>query len=120
MCLCKYYNAKINVEATRIGFLNWAKHEGLLSYFMKRPKATLTDIRNGSTKQYGTPATTAIIEMQTDLIATFVEDYCHTIWFEDILSELQNIIQIINENMILQPVQEWYFLQIRNYLLEHR
>lgn len=89
MCLCKYYNAKINVEATRIGFLSWAKREGLLSYFMKRPRATLADIKNGNTKSYGTPATGAIIEMQTDLIASYVEDYCHNIWFEEILEELQ-------------------------------
>lgn len=89
MCLCKYYNAKINVEATRVGFLNWAKREGLLNYFMRRPRATLADIRSGNTKSYGTPATGAIIEMQTDLIATYVEDYSQTIWFEEILDELQ-------------------------------
>lgn len=89
MCLCKYYNAKINVEATRVGFLNWAKRENLLSYFMKRPRATLADIRSGNTKAYGTPATGAIIEMQTDLVATYVEDYSHNIWFEEILEELQ-------------------------------
>lgn len=89
MCICKYYNAKINVEATRIGLLNWAKKEGLLSYFMRRPRATLADIRSGNTKSYGTPATGAIIEMQTDLVATYVEDYSHNIWFEEILDELQ-------------------------------
>lgn len=89
MCICKYYNAKINVEATRVGLLNWAKKEGLLNYFMRRPRATLADIRSGNTKSYGTPATGAIIEMQTDLVATYVEDYSHNIWFEEILDELQ-------------------------------
>lgn len=89
MCLCKYYNARINVEATRVGFLNWAKKENLLNYFMRRPRATLADIRSGNTKAYGTPATGAIIEMQTDLVATYVEDYSHNIWFEEILEELQ-------------------------------
>ena len=89
MCLCKYYNARINVEATRVGFLNWAKRENVLSYFMKRPRATLNDIKSGTTKSYGTPATSVIIDMQTDLIATYVEDYSHNIWFEEILEELQ-------------------------------
>lgn len=89
MCLCKYYNAKINVEATRVGFLAWAKKEGLIRYFMRRPRATLADIRTGSTKSYGTPATSAIIEMQTDLIATYIEEYSQQIWFEEILEELQ-------------------------------
>ena len=89
MCLCKYYNARINVEATRVGFLNWAKRENLLSYFMRRPRATLADIRSGNTKSYGTPATGVIIDMQTDLIATYIENYSHNIWFEEILDELQ-------------------------------
>ena len=89
MCLCKYYNAKINVEATRVGFLAWAKKENLIGFFMKRPRATLTDIRSGSTKAYGTPATGPIIDMQTDLIATYVEEYSQHIWFEDVLEELQ-------------------------------
>ena len=89
MCLCKYYNARINVEATRVGFLNWAKRENLLSYFMRRPRATLADIRSGNTKSYGTPATGTIIEMQTDLIATYIENYSHNTWFEEILDELQ-------------------------------
>ena len=55
---------------------------------MKRPRATLTDIKNGTSKQYGTPATNTIIEQHTQLTADFVEDYCHTIWFEEILTQL--------------------------------
>ena len=42
---------------------------------MKRPRATLSNIKNGKSNTYGTPATKAIINMQTDLIADFVEDY---------------------------------------------
>lgn len=90
MCLAKYYNCRINIEATRVGFITWARENKCLEYFMKRPRATLTDIKNGVTKQYGTPATRTIIEMHTDLTADFVEDYCHTIWFEEILTQLTN------------------------------
>lgn len=89
LTLIKYYNAKVNVEATRVGFLNWAKTAKQLRYFMQRPQATLANIKSGSTQAYGTPATGAIIEMQTDLIATYIEDYSHTIWFEEIIDELQ-------------------------------
>ena len=88
MCLAKYYNCKINIEATRVGFITWARENKCLDYFMKRPRATLTDIKYGTTKQYGTPATKTIIEMHTDLTADFVEDYCHTIWYEEILEQL--------------------------------
>lgn len=88
MCLARYYNCRINIEATRVGFVTWAKENNCLQYFMKRPKATLTDIKSGNTKQYGTPATKIIIEQHTQLTADFVEDYCHTIWFEEVLQQL--------------------------------
>lgn len=70
--------------------VTWARENKCLQYFMKRPRATLTDIKYGTTKQYGTPATKAIIEQQTDLIADFVEDYGQTIWFEEMLEQLNN------------------------------
>lgn len=88
MCLARYYNCKINIEATRMGMVTWARENHGLQYFMKRPRATLTDVKFGTTKQYGTPATKVIIEQHTDLTADFVEDYCHTIWFEEILDQL--------------------------------
>lgn len=88
MCMCRYYNCRINIEATRVGMITWARENKCLQYFMKRPRATLTDIKYGTTKQYGTPATKTIIEQQTDLIADYVEDYGHNIWFEDMLKQL--------------------------------
>lgn len=88
MCMCRYYNCRINIEATRVGMITWARENKCLQYFMKRPRSTLTDIKYGTTKQYGTPATKTIIEQQTDLIADYVEDYGHNIWFEDMLEQL--------------------------------
>ena len=90
LCLLKYYNCKVNIEATRVGFVTWARENKCLQYFIKRPRATLTDIKRGSSKQYGTPATATIIDQHTDLTAAFVEDYCHTIWFEEILDQLNS------------------------------
>ena len=55
---------------------------------MKRPRATLTESIKNTNKQYGTPATAAIIAHQTDLIADFINDYSHTVWFEEMLDEL--------------------------------
>lgn len=54
---------------------------------MKRPRATLTDSVRNTNKQYGTPATLAIISHQTDLIADYINDYSHTIWFDEMLDE---------------------------------
>ncbi|MCI5628022.1 MAG: hypothetical protein MR346_00135 [Clostridium sp.] len=62
---------------------------------MKRPRATLSDSVRNTNKQYGTPATAAIIDHQTDLIADYVNDYCHCIWFEEMLDELN---RYTNEN----------------------
>lgn len=54
---------------------------------MKRPRATLTDVKHGTSKQYGTPATKTIIEQHTELTAAFIEDYSYTIWFEEMLQQ---------------------------------
>lgn len=86
--IAQYYNAIINIEATRQSIIPWARDRKLLNLFMKRPRATLTSKSYNSNKQYGTPATAAIIQHQTDLIADYINDYCHTIWFEEMLDEL--------------------------------
>lgn len=88
MCLVLYYKAMINIEATRVSMLTWAKEKGYYGYFMARPKATYPDINKIGKRTVGTPATAVIIDHQTDLIANFVEDFGHTIWFEDMLDEL--------------------------------
>lgn len=85
--LAQYYNAIINIEATRQSIIPWAREKKLLKYFMKRPRATLTDSIKNTNKQYGTPATAAIIAHQTDLIADYINDYSHTIWFDEMLDE---------------------------------
>lgn len=86
--LAQYYNAQINIEATRQSIIPWARDKGFLKFFMKRPSATLSDKSRVPNKQYGTPATIAIIDHQTDLIADYVNDYCHLIWFDEMLDEL--------------------------------
>ena len=78
-----------------MSLVNWARDHKYLRYFMKRPRATLTDVSRGTSKQYGTPATAAIIEHQTDLIADFINDYYNNIWFDEMLEELNNY---TNEN----------------------
>lgn len=83
-----WYNAKINLEATRMNLISWARDHHYLSYFMKRPSATYTDPTKRNRNQYGSPATTAVIDHQTTLIADYVNDYCHNIWFEEMLDEL--------------------------------
>lgn len=88
--LAQYYNAKINIEATRMSMFTWAKTQNLKSWFMRRPRATLSDQYKNTNTQYGTPATNAIIAHQTDLIADYVTDCYDEIWFDELLDELNN------------------------------
>nr|DAM35136.1 MAG TPA: Terminase large subunit [Bacteriophage sp.] len=59
--IAQYYNASINIEATRLGLITYARERKLLRLFMKRPRATLSDVVKGRSTSYGTPATKAII-----------------------------------------------------------
>lgn len=82
-----WYNAKINIEATRMNMISWARDNHYLSYFMKRPSATYPDPTRQNRNQYGSPATQAVIDHQTTLIADYITDYCYNIWFEEMLDE---------------------------------
>lgn len=86
--LAWWYNASINIEATRMNMISWARDHHYLRFFMKRPSATYADPTKRNSKQYGSPATAAVIDHQTTLIADYVNDYCHNIWFEEMLDEL--------------------------------
>ena len=35
MCMCIYYNCRINIQATRVGMITWARENKCLQYFMK-------------------------------------------------------------------------------------
>jgi hypothetical protein len=87
--LLRYYNCMVNIEATRVSMLSWARDHKYLHFFMKRPRATFGDLTKRNNSQYGTPGTIAVIDHQTDLIRDFIEDSGHTIWFEEMLSELE-------------------------------
>lgn len=86
--LLQYYNCKANLEATRVSMLSWVREKKYLNYFMYRPVATYPAGNNPKRRTIGTPASVAIIDHQTDLIRDYVNDFCHNIWFEEMLDEL--------------------------------
>lgn len=89
MQMLMYYNCQANIEATRVSMLTWARDRGFYKYFINRPRATYPDPNKiPRVRQVGSPATNTIISHQTDLIADFVEDYSHTIWFTEMLDQL--------------------------------
>ena len=60
--ILEYYNCKANLESTRISILTWfrAKHKEE-KYLMRIPRAVQSDIQNGRSKQFGSPASEAVI-----------------------------------------------------------
>lgn len=87
--ILEYYNCKAVLESTRISILTWfrTKHKED-RYLMRRPRAVLSDIQAGMSKQFGAPATEAVIQHQLDLIDSFINDYYRNIWYEPMLNEL--------------------------------
>ena len=85
--LAQFYNAKILFEATRVSIFSHFKRYDKLSYFLRRPKTTLTN-KHQNIKQYGCPATDNIIDHQIELIQQYIYDYCEEINFIDVINEL--------------------------------
>ena len=87
--LLMYYQAQANIEASRLSVLTYARDNKFMQYFMKRPRVCYGDnLKRRTANQYGTTTTTAMIEHGTDLVADYVEDYCHNIWFIEFLEQL--------------------------------
>ena len=86
--LMYWYNAKVNIEATRLSCWNYAKARGFAQYFMFRPRATYMDLSIRHSKTIGTPATPAIIDHQNDLVGNYVDQFCDQIWFVELLNQL--------------------------------
>ena len=83
-----WYNCKCNIEATRLSMWNYAKNRGFSNYFMARPRATYMDLSKRRSSTIGTPATPTIIDHQTDLIASYIEEFSNCIWFPELLDQL--------------------------------
>ena len=87
--LLEYYNAKAVLEKSKVTILTFFRERKKENrYLMRRPRSTLTDVMYGNSKEFGVPATEVIIKHQLSLIAKFIEDSAHTIWFLPMLEEL--------------------------------
>ncbi len=86
--LCTLYNCRVLVEATRISIKQYFEKEHKLDFLMRRPQSTANSTKRTNFKQYGVPATEAIIQHQLDLIEQFIVDYSEQIQFPEMLQEL--------------------------------
>lgn len=87
--LLQYYNCKAVIEKSKVSFIMYLRDRKKDSlYLMRRPRSTMTDTQRGRSKEFGAPATEAIIKHQLDLLAAYISDYASEIWFEEVLQEL--------------------------------
>lgn len=85
--LCQFYNAKMLVEATKIGVITHFQNYQKQSYLMRRPTSTVTASKQNK-RQYGVPAVTSIIEHQIELIQEYVEDFYDQIDYLEVIDQL--------------------------------
>lgn len=86
--LCQFYNCKALFEATRVSIKTHFERYRMLGYLMRRPSATSNTTTRTNLKQFGVPATDAIIDHQLDLIEQYIVDFCDQIQFPEMLDEL--------------------------------
>lgn len=91
MKLLVWYNCKALLEYTKISIQQYFKEKGKGNLFMKRPDFAIT----GTTKRQGktligVPATETVIKHGLELVNNFINDYWHTIDFEEMLDQMLN------------------------------
>ena len=81
-----YYNCQAVLESTRVSLLTFFREWKLEDRFlMRRPSSCNPNQENS--RQFGAPATEAIIKHQLELLQTFISDYGQDLWFIDFINE---------------------------------
>ena len=73
---------------------------------MKRPRATLADVKNGKSNMYGAPATSKTINHYIELIYDFALDYSYTIQFTEFIEQMLNYSDEKRSFLTLLPLSE--------------
>lgn len=87
--LLTWYNCKAMLEYTKISIQTYFKDKGKHNFFLSRPDFA-TSKKSASKRLIGLPATEAVIRHGLELIGNFVNDYWHTIDYEEMLDQLLN------------------------------
>jgi len=87
--LAVYYNAKMLVEYTKIGILDYFKRMNALKYLKEKPESA----HNPGTKtrnRYGVHMNKQVKSLMEDLIDDYLRESAEDIWFIDLIDELAN------------------------------
>jgi len=85
--LAVYYNAKMLVEYTKIGILDYFKRMNALKYLKEKPESA----HNPGTKtrnRYGVHMNKQVKSLLEDLIDDYIRENVEDIWFMDLIDEL--------------------------------
>jgi len=87
-----WYNAKANIEYTKIGLIGYFREKGWIRYLMSRPKYALEGQSNNknATNLIGTQSTPKLIDYGLDLVRDYINDYCENIFYLDMVKQLQD------------------------------
>ena len=97
--LVMYYDAKVNLEYTKIGIIAYFREYKQYYRFAKRPMIALPTAGDGTIKELGleigtnligTTASTHVIDHQDDKIKEYIDDYYYNILFLDVLEQLRD------------------------------
>jgi len=91
LMLSLYYNAKVNLEWTRIGIVEHFRKYGYYHLFMERPSIALTD-KSGKkkNKMMGTPASKEVILHQDEKVAEYIRDNWDKLGFINLVEQLRD------------------------------
>ena len=87
--LAVYYNARMLVEYTKIGILDYFKRMNALKYLKEKPESA----HNPGTKtrnRYGVHMNKQVKALMEDLIDDYLRESVEDIWFIDLIDELAN------------------------------
>mgnify|MGYP003123969036 CR=1 FL=1 len=87
--LAVYFNAKMLVEYTKIGILDYFKRMNALKYLKEKPESA----HNPGTKtknRYGVHMNKQVKALMEDLMDDYIRENVEDIWFLDLLDELAN------------------------------
>lgn len=90
--LSMYYNARINIEYTKINIVSFFRERGQFWRFLQRPSIAIGSNVSGAkaSQLIGTPATANVIGHQDQKLADYIDDYYYNIMYPPVLEQLRD------------------------------
>ena len=90
--LSMYYNARINLEYTKINIISHFRERGQLWRFLQRPSIAIGSNVSGAKAStlIGSPATAHVIAHQDQKLADYIDDYYYQLVYLEALEQLRD------------------------------